>query len=490
MATPTLSQRVRHIIGDSFGASIVEQNLEKAIKEAKERATAPEATFYDPMSLFMGSEWMNRKSTSLSFNDLRMMAKNPIMGSIIQTRINQVAAFCSPQQDAYDYGFQIVTDEDDAKEDLARKQEIQKWIYGCGIPGYGEDNLETFARKFIRDSLVLDQACAEIVYRKNGTPAYVVTVDSATVRKLRASLNYATPPNSEEPLYVQVIQDQIVASFSYDQMIFGVRNPQSDITYAGYGMSELEMLMRVVTTILNTERYNSGQLNQGGTQKGILVVKGDAARQEMEVFKRDFREAIRNAAFSWRPPVLQVGKDAAVDWVTLDRSNRDMEYSQLFDFLVKQACGVYQIDPSEINWQIGQSGSRTTFESRQGEKQNLSKQRGLKPLLTFLSNQINMNLINRIDPRYRIDFVGVDQDRKTDVELREREVKSFKTVNEVRAGLNLEPIMGGDIILNEIFMKGVKEDIDAVPEKRPDAYDQDKDLEEEVDINEELNPDG
>ena len=31
-------------------------------------------------------------------------------------------------------------------------------------------------------------------------------------------------------------------------------------------------------------------------------------------------------------------KDADVQWLRLDSPNRDMEYSQLFDFLVKQAC--------------------------------------------------------------------------------------------------------------------------------------------------------
>lgn len=449
----TIGQRVRHIIGDAFGAAIVEQTIEKAIRDAKERAAEPQSTFYDPMSLFMGREWLTKGNQQLSFSDLRSMATNPIIGSIVQTRINQIAAFCTPRNNTYEIGYEIKTEDPDGKRDTALTNAIRDWIYTTGIVGYGEDLLETFARKFMRDSLILDQACAEIVPRWNGLPAYVVAVDSATIRKLAASLDYATPPKSGEPLYAQVLADSITSTYTQEQMIFGVRNPQTDINYAGYGMSELEMLVRVVTTILNTERYNSGQLTQGGTSKGVFVVKGDVDDDQFNVFKRDFREAIRNASQHWRPPVLRVSKDADVDWKTLDRSNRDMEYAQLFDFLVKQACGVYQIDPAEINWQIGASGARVNFESGADKKFAQSHQKGLKPLLTFLSNQMNINVIQRIDPRFRMEFVGLDYDRQTDVDIREKEVKSVKTLNEERAELGL-PSLGpaGDIVLNEHFM--------------------------------------
>jgi hypothetical protein len=377
------------------------------------------------------------------------MAKNPIIGSIISTRLNQVAAFCTPQQSQYDVGYVIRSVDGNAIDGVGANQ-MANWLYEMGLPGYGEDLLETFARKFIRDSLTLDQACAEIVFRRNGLPAYSVAVDSATIRRLEASLYYATPDAKDEPLYVQVVDDIIKAQYTTDQMIFGVRNPQTDIKTAGYGMSELEMLVRIVTSMMNTEKYNSGQLQQGGTQKGVLVVRGDADQIQFDTFKRDFREAIRNAANFWRPPVLKISKDAQVDWVT-----RDMEYGRLFDFLVKQACGVYQIDPTEINWTIAGTGSSTTFEARSDLKQQASRSRGLKPLLTFLANKLNPALVSKLDPRFRMEFVGFDMDRKTDAEISAIEVATFKRVNELRAERGMENIAGGDIIMNEQYMKAM-----------------------------------
>lgn len=452
----TIGRRVRDMIGNGFGADIVEMNLEKAIQQATDRAADPVSQFYDPLSLFMGQEWVDRK-TGLSLLDLRAMANNPIIASIIQTRKNQVAAFCYPQKDDYSYGY-VIKAKDSEVTGSKDSKVISDWIYGAGIPGYGEDLFETLARKYIEDSLILDQACIEVVLRRDLTPAYMVGIDAATIRRTKASLDYATPPNRTEPMYVQIINEVVQAQYTNDQMIFGIRNPKTDIRYVGYGMSELETLIRTVSTIVNAERYNSGQLTQGGIAKGVLIVKGDADRQQFESFKRDFREATRNAAAYWRPPVLQVSKDAEVDWVALDRSQKDMEYSQLFDFLVKQACGVYQIDPSEVNWSIAGSGTTTNFESGSDQKQMISQWRGLKPLLVHFANQINIKVIDRIDPRYRLEFEGLERDRLTDLDVRIKEVKNFKTLNEVRADINLPPVDGGDVVLNADYIKMVQGD--------------------------------
>lgn len=445
---PTLGQRLRAVIGDGFGADVVEQNLEKAIREARERVAQPEAVFYDPMSMFMGSEWLQSPNRVMDFYTLRAMAKNPIIGSIVQTRINQVAAFCQPKQSAYDQGFKIVAGKDSEAKEI---KELTQWIYTVGLPGYGEASLETFIRKFMRDSLVLDQACAEVVFRRNGQPAYMVAVDSATIRKLPESLEYYAP--NEKDFYCQIVDEQIVARFTQKALMFGVRNPQTDLPAAGYGFSELEILVRVISSILNTDRFNASMLQSGGTAKGIMVVKGDASQPQMESFKRDFREATRNAASYWRVPVLQMGKDGTVEWIQLDRSNRDMEYGKLFDFLVKQACGVYQMDPSEINWTTSPGDATTVFEAGADKKQDMSQKRGLRPLLTFLSTLLNHHVVQVINEEYRLEFVGMDRDRSQDAEIRAKEVTNYRTINEMREELGLEPIEQGDIILNDLYLQ-------------------------------------
>lgn len=449
----TMFQRLQHIIGDSFGAAIVEQTIEKAIKDSQEKAANPKSVFYDPLTMFMGREWLGKTTAQqLSPRDLRMMANSPIISAIINTRMNQVAAFCLPRSDDYALGYEI-TPVDKKGFDIQMQDNLRGWVGSMGIKGYGESLLETFARKFMRDSLVLDQACAEIVKSRNGQPAYVVCVDAASIKRTKASLSYAAPTNKDDPWYVMVMDDRIVAEYASDEMIFGVRNPQTDMAFSGYGMSELETLVRTITTLTNTEKYNAGQLNQGGTAKGVLVVQGDVDQTQFDVFKREFREAIRNASQYWRPPVLKVGKDSKVDWQTLDRSNRDMEYAQLLDFLVKLACGVYQIDPQEINWAIGHAGAAVTFEGgASATKTKNSRDRGLRPLMTFLANTVNTNVISKLDDRFRLEFLGFDGDRALDAEIISKEVETFKTVNEAREERKLKNLgPSGDIILSQFY---------------------------------------
>lgn len=458
-----VGKKLKQIIGSTLGAEIVELQLEKAIKESKDIAySTPQSMFYDPLALFMGREWLVKQRVPLNYQDLRQMSKNPIVASIVQTRLNQIAAFCQPQKGPYDQGYVLKPTSEKAKKAKGTPEELRKltdFVFNCGEKGYGEDLFEVFIRKFLRDSLTMDQACAEVVNRRDGTPAYWVAVDSATMRKLKSTLKYAHQPG--EKLYGQLLNDVIVAEYSDEQLLFGIRNPQTDITYCGYGMAELETLVRIVTTILNTERYNSGQLAQGGTSKGILVIKGEHAvdNVQFESFKRDLREAIRNASDFWRPPVIRIGKDGEIDWVTLDRANRDMEYAQLFDFLVKQACGVYQISSEEINWVIGSAGGKVTFEGGGGAEAKLtySQKKGLRPLLTFLENLLNLKIIKRLDPEedYRLEFVGWNIDRGDDSLVRVREVQNYKTINQVRVEMGWAPLLGGDIILNQFFMKAL-----------------------------------
>lgn len=489
MAT-TIGQKIRAMVGDSFGADVVEQNILKAVKEVRDGAAAPESQFYDPLSMFLGyGSWMYRQGGSqLTYKDMRGMAKNPIIASIIQTRLNQVSMFASPARNKYDLGFKITSEIPAAQKDIKRIAELTNWVHTCGTTGYGETTFEQFMRKFVRDSLVMDQACAEIIYKRNGEPAYWVAVDGATIRKLKRSLEHSGGED-KKPWYVQVFQEsRIVADYTQEDMIFGIRNPHTDINYAGYGQSELEYLVRIVLALINTEKFNTSQMARGGMSKGVLVVKGDTNRVDFDNFKRDFRLAIRSAAEFWSPPILNVSKDASIDWVALDQTNRDMEYTRLFDFLVKVACGVYQISPEEVNWSISATGVSTTFESSTDGKIQASKDKGLNPLLYWLADQLTYNLIHRIDNRYRLEFVGLGLNQKADAELKSLEVKSYKTVNEVRQELGLKELEGMDQIagvppLTKEVLNPLEEGMNVpAPAEAKSEEDEDFDLDEDVEI--------
>lgn len=485
MRTP--AQYARDMVGSAFGADVMLQQIEKSLDTARQagaEAGQPVSHFWDPISLFMGREWLLKRggmgTGGLTFHDLRRMSTNPIIASIIQTRLNQAASFMVPSTGPHDPGFRIVSDDEEAMKDTETVQALTQFVLNCGLEGFGEGSLEILARKCLRDSLVLDQCCAEVVPRRNQEPGYVVAVDGATIRRLKRSLEFYRPPG-EDPFYAQIIQDKIAAQYTARQLMYGIRNPQTNVHLMGYGMSELEFLFQIVATILNASRFNASLLSQGGINKGILVVRKPPERGAFNAFKRDFREAYRNAAQFWDPPVLGVPEGAEIDWVKLDQSQRDMEYAQLFDFLVKQACGVYQIDPAEVNWSIGAAGSRTTFESKQEAKLRASQRKGLKPLLNFFASWLTQGVVRPIDDRFRLEFVGVAENRREMAEVVKIEVSTSRTINEVRADRGDPSIPGGDIILAPEYIKAITEFLSPDEEEQMAQQLEDQMMEVEVD---------
>ncbi len=147
----------------------------------------PKSMFWDPFAIIEQLGYKERP-TQITYGTLRAMVyKMPILNAIIQTRVNQVAAFAQPQVDRYQLGYQIQLRDLDAKPKAADK----KWIKdaqgvllhtGVWSDPRKRDNFEQFLRKITWDSLVYDQACFEVVPNRVGTPSQWYAVDASTLR--------------------------------------------------------------------------------------------------------------------------------------------------------------------------------------------------------------------------------------------------------------------------------------------------------------------
>jgi hypothetical protein len=185
----------------------------------------------------------------------------------------------------------------------------------------------------------------------------------------------------------------------------------------------------------------------------MLKIKGNVSEKALQQFKQQWQAMITGVMQSWKTPVV----DADVDWVDLQKTNRDMEFSNWQEYLIKIACAIYSIDPSEIGWDIskGANGSGL-FEGNQAEKLQNSKDKGLYPILKFIQRKINKYIVEAIDPDYEFVFMGlngmtIDKELEMDV----KRLSSFMTINEVRQKYNLPKIDGdiGDLIENSIYFQ-------------------------------------
>jgi len=571
----------------------------------------PKTLFWDPFAIIEQLGFKERPS-SITYGTLKAMVyRMPIVQALIQTRIQQVAAFCKVSRDRYDLGFKIATREALHEPTPAERQWIRQaetMITRTGITDNprGRDSFEKFVRKYMWDSLVYDQGVFEVVPDRRGRPCEFYAVDGSTFRLADSASTYLNEDDKTAVRFVQIYDGMIISEYNQEELCFGIRNPRTDIRSFGYGVSELEMALVVITALLFGWEYNVKAFSQGSAAKGILNFKGAIPERQLQAFRRHWYQMIsgvenclagdvtidtpesncqiseflggalerktqiwdganwqkaivyktkeskqlifttlgngtrlgtspdhkfevigdkeipvwkvqselkigdmvlvnsqkvnrqipvgidmpfnyglepvikievtdkfvpmfdvqvyhKDHRFmangvsthnSWRTPITNAED---LQWLPMQNTNRDMEYSAWFDFLIKIVSALYTIDPVEINFKYGNAGQRGAMtEASNQEKVTESKERGLRPLLRFLESNINQWIIRPINENFEFKFVGMDSHtRDQTADLNMKLVKSVRTIDELRAEDDLPalPDGKGEIILDPTWLQ-------------------------------------
>lgn len=419
----------------------------------------PKSLFWDPFAVIEQLGYKERPS-SITYGTLRAIVwKTPVVQAIIQTRVNQVAAFSTPQHDRYQMGFRLKlreSDKEPTKQDKIWMNQAETLLMRTGVTDNprGRETFESFLRKITWDSLVYDQMGFEVVPNREGTPAEWYAVDASTLRIADSASTYLNEDAKEQVRYVQVYDGMIISEYTQEELCFGVRNPRSDIRLYGYGVSELEMLINCVTSLLWAWEYNQKFFSQGSAAKGILNFKGPVPEKQLKSFRRHWYAMLAGVENAWRTPITNSDE---LQWISMQSTNRDMEYNAWMDFLIKVACSMFSMDPVEVNFKYGNTGQRGGLqEANNKEKITESKERGLRPLLRFISGAINRHIIWPMNENYEFAFVGLDAKTQDDVAtLNQKRVKTHMTVDELRAEDDLPPLPDkkGEVILDPTWLQ-------------------------------------
>lgn len=451
----------------------------------KEKTQPAKAFFIDPLQ-FNANLGYKDKPFSLSYTTLKKMAKVPIINSIIKTRKNQIADFAEPQNDRYSTGFIIRkksvggVEQKMTEKDKKVANALTDFILNCGgKASWTNDDFDTFIRKIVDDSLTYDQLTFECIRNRKGQLESFIATDAATFRMAESAfrkdeknpwferrgsgiwVNSLYKGENKEvngyyPQYVQVYQTAVVNEFYPWELCFGVRNPSSSIYANGYGCSELEELINVVTAMLWGDEYNRRFFSQGSAPKGLLRIKtqngGQVNEAALQQFKQQWQAMISGVMQSWKTPVVE----ADVDWIDLQKSNRDMEYNNWMEYLIKLACAIYSIDPSEIGWDISRgAGNSGLFEGSQAERLQHSKDKGLYPILKFIQRKINKYIIEPLNPEFEFLFMGLNgMTIEKELEMDIKKLNNFATIDEIRAKWDMPELgeeKGGDLIENSVW---------------------------------------
>lgn len=371
------------------------------------------------------------------------------------------------------------------------KKAVEQYILNCGKldnrPFETKKwNFNSAIRAMVRDTLTYDLHSEEKVPDRAGRPHHWFPVDGGTIKKASRDLrrykdaaqNFFNidilypekTKDSEERQkvieldeklleadmykWVQVVRGKVERAYTSDELAVGIRNINTDIYNNGYGISELELLINMVTGHLNAEYYNQAYFTQGFSAKGILHIKAALNRRKIESVRTQWHHMLKGARNSFQTPIFAGVED--VNWIPLTQNHNDIGFEGWMRYLVTMIGAIYQIDPAEMGIHFKAEGGGGGLGSKDDtkEKTDNSKDRGLFPLLAHFQNHLTEEIIKPFDSRFALEFTGCNGETAPQALNRQKEEARFKkTVNEIRAEDGLPPLPGmDDVILDPQYM--------------------------------------
>lgn len=479
-----MSQAAPLALQNRLEKALRSENVEDVLKaqafiaqqEKSGRAVKPDikSILWNPSDIGFNGRGYRDPNNGIPFTTLQRMGDIYIIKAIINTRIEQIQNFLRYSDDDQKPGFQLRYKQmlggdvkEISKKDMKAVEVLVRFLEegGENDKWSSEDNFQDFTRKTIKDSLCLDQLCFEVVRSRSMKVNKFRAVDASLIRQLDTDdPRYASMFESYRwhgylPRYAMVYDSQIIRNPATDELViyypwelgYGIRNKTTNVFRNGYGCSELETLIEVVTWILWGMQYNGNFFKQGSQPKGFINVKNSNIDQgTLNEFRQDWKQTMSTVYNAHKIPVIQ-GID--LEWIDLQQSNKDMEFTEWIKFLFVVTCAVYRIDPSELGFQF-QDAARVFGQDGQKERLDHSQKKGLFPLLIFFQNIVNRYIISEIDDRFEFVFTGVDiKDESAQIEIDKKKldagVVSLEDMFRKYSGRDLDPEK--DTILNSIY---------------------------------------
>ena len=471
--------------------------LEEKIRIEKELLIQKSLQSDDPYSIMQAARYLKEKQSSsdeiksflfdpnisslnvnnyrvpykdISYDTLRKMGRTPVIRTVISTRVDQVANFSEAVDSEQEEGWMIrrkksLWDKGDEKlnrEDKKTIEYITRFINEGGITQnrWDFDSFEDYLRMITYDSLTIDQACIEFCNNVRGKLVQYLPIDGSTIRLVDIGQEdnlrkYYKEIDGYLPKYLQVYQDQVYTAYYPWEMCMGVRNKTTDIHANGYGVSELEDMVNVVTWLLYGMQYNGNFFSQGSNPKGFFSIEGNVPPNALNDFKQMWRNTIVGVQNSHKTPVIESG-NAKINWIDMQTTNKDMEFDNWLEFLIVISCCMFRIDPTECGFNLKKTGNQVFGQDGQKARLKHSQSKGLTPILKMEQRLFTKYIVERIDPDFEFIFCGVkteDQQLSLDMDVKKVNNGFMSLEDGFKKWSNREFDPEKDTILNSMYQQ-------------------------------------
>jgi len=417
-----------------------------------------------------------------------------LVSSILQCRVDTLLRFSRPEHRRFEMGFRFVKKDHNSeysKDELEEIAALEDFMYHCGrkegTPADERMLFGEFLKLIVRDALIFGHVAVEKVKTRAGGLHRIRPLPAESVYLINKRINkeqikdqeknskqtYGKPLSDNDPKKDQIVNEASVDYYKYVQMsynmqplahfgdedlIFKLFNPQNFADSNGYCYSPLELAIINITNHLNVENYNANFFTHGYAARGVLHLKGTVTQAQLMNFRRQFYNSISGQQHAWRTPIV-AGLDE-VQWVPMSGSAKEMEYINFNNHLMRILCAQFAIDPVEIglDYLVTATGRAPMQQANNEYKIAYSRERGLYPILMFLEDVVNSEIIPAIDKnlasKYRFIFTGyTDETPQSEIAQMQAEMSVFKTMNDLLVQSQKEKIKtpAADLPLNQAF---------------------------------------
>lgn len=346
----------------------------------------------------------------------RAYAQTPWVFAGINIRTDQVS---SAEWDIVPY--------DNTKRFAARQRDALRELFSK--PSATLDSFQSFAKMVIRELLTLDLAPIEKVRYPDGTigELWPVRGDYITID---ARWDGSDP---ERPRYFWMPDGTVRGSFTNDDMVCLIANTRVE---SPLGISPMYVLQTIIESEIQALEYNRRQV-MGAAPDGVLNIGESASPEDVEKAQSKFAAEIFGQG-----AMAVIGGYKSPTWMPFRTSNRDMQFREWEDLLIRCIAVVLGLAPMDLG--ITFDVNRSTSETQASNTED----RGLRPLMSLFQNYMTREVV------WDKSFGGPDNNLRfafADLTIEESQAKAainktampgigWKTINEARRDTGRAPI--------------------------------------------------
>nr|WP_258028577.1 phage portal protein [Leptospira inadai] len=365
-------------------------------------------------------------------------------------------------------------------------RETGKWFERMGdlIDGWqSRDNLYTVFEMMIRDTLTIDSVCFYLVWNSLSKLIELKYLDPATIFACDPKKGYR---GDKGIAFVQMIDDDVVETFTSNEILLTHKNHMSDVNMRGFGFSPLEACILDLSGIVNALKLNR-KMFERNILPGFASLSADMSEDAVESLNTQFREMFSDLENSGKVPFI-ASSAGEIKWTPLNLPS-DMMLEKFMQWGTLFVLSAHGMDQAELGLHL--NSGQNQYEANQIDKAVHSMTRANKSLLSNAENIFNTLLtLKGVESPFVCYIAGQDpEDELAKLNKEKDEVQNWKLIDEVRIENDLPPLgekmaelygvdeskykLAGAIVLNTVFqqnLSGISAASTDSPEEEPDSF--------------------